>query len=74
MPLYRVTIEAEFEIKATARDVVANRVRAMFKAGKFDEANFEWGVTAIKQRKEDHGQESLPHHEPHHQRVLERRR
>lgn len=31
MPLYRVDIQANFLVNATTRDVVANRVRRMFR-------------------------------------------
>jgi len=48
MPTYRVSIEADFELKVSSREVAANRVRTMIKAGKFDERNFEWGVQLVR--------------------------
>jgi hypothetical protein len=53
MPLYQVTIDVEFRVKATSRDVVGNRIRKMLRDAKFDEKDFEWSIQPIKERKED---------------------
>ena len=47
MPFYRVVIDAEMVVKATARDVVANRLRRMFREAQFDDKNVEWSLQHI---------------------------
>jgi hypothetical protein len=47
MPFYRVVFDAEMVVKATSRDVVANRLRRMFREAHFDEKNIEWSLHHI---------------------------
>jgi len=48
MPHYRIQLDADLIVKANDRDVVANRVRRMFKDARLDPADIEWSIKAIK--------------------------
>lgn len=63
MPLYRLTLEADFTTTASSRDVLSNRLRKMLRDAKFDEKNFECGVEAIKRQKGGAAHE-LPERQP----------